>query len=397
MKKYIGVKSFYLLLVFIILICNFNSVFAASKTELNNEQKDIDAKINEAKEDLKHVEKDKSAALNAISKLTDQISGYENEIDDLNGDITDLDKAISGSQTKLNEAQNEYVKQEELLNQRLIAIYEAGDISYLDVLLSSSSITDFISNYYLVSELASYDTELLEKIDSKRREIEKAKKDLEDSKSKIEIAKKNKQTKSNELKAAKTDKDGQVAKLNAEEKQIQSDLDEFAADKRAIQKELARLAAIEKQQNSNSGNNTSNVTNNPSSSGFIKPVVGYSITTGFYGYSGHTGVDYSGSGISGKPILAVKSGTVVTSTALKNASGAYKSYGEYIVINHHDGTMTLYAHGAPGSRKVSEGQKVTQGQTIMNVGTTGNSTGYHLHFEVLINGKPVNPVPYLPK
>ena len=113
------------------------------------------------------------------------------------------------------------------------------------------------------------------------------------------------------------------------------------------------------------------------------------------GYANHTGVDFSGPGISGKPVLAAKSGTVVTSTALKNSNGTYRSYGEYIVINHHDGTMTLYAHGAPGSRLVSAGQKVSQGQQIMSVGTTGNSTGYHLHFEVRVNGVPVNPAPYL--
>ena len=140
----------------------------------------------------------------------------------------------------------------------------------------------------------------------------------------------------------------------------------------------------------------SNITNNPSSSGYIRPVVGYSITTGWMGYSGHTGVDFSGSGISGKPVLAAKAGTVVTSTALRNSNGTYRSYGEYIVINHHDGTMTLYAHGAPGSRLVIPGQTVSQGQQIMSVGTTGNSTGYHLHFEVRVNGRPVNPTPYLP-
>ena len=95
-------------------------------------------------------------------------------------------------------------------------------------------------------------------------------------------------------------------------------------------------------------------------------------------------------------MLAVKDGTVVTSTALKNPNGTYRSYGEYIVISHGDGTMTLYAHGAPGSRLVSPGQTVKQGQQIMSVGTTGNSTGYHLHFEVRINGRPVNPSPYLP-
>ena len=130
------------------------------------------------------------------------------------------------------------------------------------------------------------------------------------------------------------------------------------------------------------------------------PIVGYNITTGYGSYrtrpGKHTGVDFSGSGISGKQILAVKDGTVEISIAKKNSKGKYTSYGEYILINHHDGTMTLYAHGAPGSRMVEKGEKVKQGQPIMLVGTTGNSTGYHLHFEVRVNGKTVDPTPYLP-
>ena len=100
--------------------------------------------------------------------------------------------------------------------------------------------------------------------------------------------------------------------------------------------------------------------------------------------------------VKGKNVVAVKDGTVVKSLALKRSDGSYRSYGEYIVINHHDGTMTLYAHMLEGSRKVSKGDNVVQGQVIGTVGNTGKSTGTHLHFEVLIKGSPVNPIPYLP-
>ena len=87
------------------------------------------------------------------------------------------------------------------------------------------------------------------------------------------------------------------------------------------------------------------------------------ITTGYHGYSGHTGVDFAIA--SGTNVVAVKSGTVVISTALKNSNGKYRSYGEYVVIDHHDGTMTLYAHGLPNSRKVQNNDEVVAGQTIM--------------------------------
>lgn len=110
---------------------------------------------------------------------------------------------------------------------------------------------------------------------------------------------------------------------------------------------------------------------------FIKPVNSY-ITTGMYYSSGqyHGAVDFGAAGINGAPVYAVADGYVVTSTRLNG------SYGNYIIIAHYNGLYTLYAHGQDGSRKVSAGQTVKKGQQIMNVGSTGNSTGPHLHFEV---------------
>ena len=392
MKK-IGLKILGVLVIAVILL-QYNVVIAATKSELNASSNETDQKIEEAKEELENINSKKSEALQQVEELITQISSYQSEINQLDAQIADKNSQIEDAQNKLNEKQEDYDSQQELLEKRLVATYEAGETSYLDVLLSSDSLTDLISNYYLISEITESDLELMDKIKKEQEEIEAAKQTLETSKQELDSTRAQKQQKTTELQNAKSEKDTYVAQLNEEEKNTQAELEQFEQDKRDIQ---AQLAAIAKQEAANSGNsNVSNITNNPSSSGYIRPVVGYSITTGWMGYSGHTGVDYSGSGIAGKPVLAVKAGTVVTSTALKYANGNYRSYGEYIVINHHDGTMTLYAHGAPGSRLVSAGQTVSQGQQIMSVGTTGNSTGYHLHFEVRVNGTPVNPAPYLP-
>lgn len=401
MKK-LSLKLLGILVIGIILFQgNINIVVAATKTELNNNNKETDKKIQEAKEELEGIQSEKSDTLKQVEELTSQISQYQNQIDDLDSQIGQLENKINEAEVQLNKAQEDYSKQEELLNARLVAIYEAGDTSYLDFLLSSENITDLISNYYLVTEIATYDTELLEKIQKQKEEIEKAKQTLENSKNELATSKASKQKVATQLKNSKSEKDNYVAKLSEDEKQTQAELEQFEADKRAIQAELAAIAKREeeerkKQEASGGGSYSPPIANNPSASGYIRPVVGYGITCGWYGYANHTGVDFSGGGISGKPILAVKSGTIVTSTALKNSNGKYRSYGEYIIINHHDGTMTLYAHGAPGSRLVGPNQKVNQGQQIMSVGTTGNSTGYHLHFEVRVNGRPVNPAPYLP-
>ena len=381
-------------LTIIIIFAQLN-VFAASKSELKENSSNTDKKIEEAKEELEGIQAEKSETLKQVENLMSEISSYQNEIDQLDNQISKLNNDIKDAENKLNQKQEDYKKEKELLEKRLVATYEAGETSYLDVLLSSKSLTDLISNYYLVTELTRNDKELMEKIKKEEEEIAKVKTTLENSKSELNNSKVAKQSKATQLKQAKSQKDSYVSKLSEDEKNTQEQLEQFERDKRDIQAQLAAIAKKEAEAAASAGNSNNNIANNPSASGYIRPIVGYGITCGWMGYANHTGVDFSGAGISGKPILAAKSGTVVTSTALKNSNGTYKSYGEYIVINHHDGTMTLYAHGAPGSRQVSEGQKVSQGQQIMSVGTTGNSTGYHLHFEVRVNGVPVNPAPYL--
>lgn len=397
----------------IIISSNCCITLASTKTELQNDQKEIDQQIKEAESDKAKVTTEKTQALKEIEKIDSQISDYQDQINELDDKLDDIQTNIKKEETNLKQSEEEYKKQKDLLDTRLVTIYESGDVTYLDVLLSSTSITDLISKYYLVSELATYDTDLLNGIENKKNEIENIKQELEKNKKEIETTKTDKQKTSTALKDSKATKNTYVSKLTDEEKAIQSDIDQFEQDKRDIEsqiraiakKEAAQKAAEAAKKNNNKNNNSSSGSSSnsgsssspgtPGAKGFIRPVSGYSITTGFGAYKGHTGADFSGGGIAGKPVYAAKAGTVVTSKALKTSSGAYRSYGEYIIINHHDGTMTLYAHGMPNSRKVSEGQSVSQGQVIMNVGTTGNSTGYHLHFEIWVNGKCVNPASYL--
>ena len=245
---------------------------------------------------------------------------------------------------------------------------------------------------------------MLEKIQNQKKTIEEAKQTLENSKKELDTSKASKQQLATQLQDSKNQKNSQVAKLNEEEKATQAELDQFEADKRSIQAELAKIAAEEKrkqpqsQSSGNTGGSSSAVVSNPSASGFVFPVAGLgkgNIRNKSYpSYRGHTGVDVN-INVKGKTIVAAKAGTVQRSQAYIS-NGSYYSYGECIVINHGGGVATLYAHGLPGSRRVTVGQTVAQGQPIMTVGTTGNSTGEHLHFEVLINGSPVNPLPYLP-
>ena len=409
MKK-LSIKILGAIVVIIMLVQN-TVVIAATQNDLNNINKQIEAK----KDELNNIKEEKSDKLEEVEKLNTQISEYQKQIDELDIKISEMNSKLQEEKAKLDKAQEDFDKQEKLMEARLVATQEQGETSFLDVLLSSNGIMDFISKYYFVTELVSADTELLEDIKKQKEEIKQAKEKIEASKKELDTTKASKQGVTNQLRNAKNEKNAQVEQLSEEEKETQAELDKFEADKATIRKEIEE-AAKKYQNSSKPTGGTSTKPGNPSASGFIRPIPGYSITCGWYGYAGHTGADYSGSNMYGKAVLAAKSGVVLTSTTKTggipnygsdgNYVGSYSSYGEYIIIDHQDGTMTLYAHGKPGSRLVSKGQKVSQGQQIMSVGNTGNVRprptptnplgGTHLHVEVWVNGKPVNPANYIP-
>lgn len=394
MEKHRIKNKFFIMAVLsmsVTLTCNY--LYATTNSELQKQQADLDKKIEQTNTEIAGVQSQMSEELQEINSLNFEISTYQTDIDDLNEKINKLSTEIEQKQANITEQEEKYAEQQRLLNKRLVAIYEAGPTSYLDMLLSSETLSDFISKYYLVELLAEYDQELLEKIENTKKQIELEKNNLESSKIEIETSKKNLENKKYSLSNSVSKKKNIVSNLSAEEAELQKQLEEFEQDKREIQQELAKIASQE------SVDSKVHNYSSPSAYGYIFPVSGCTkanINRLIYpSYIGHTGVDVN-INVKGKNVVAVKSGTVVISKALKRANGTYKSYGEYIVINHHDGTMTLYAHMLEGTRRVFDGDKVSQGQVIGTVGNTGNSTGTHLHFEVRINGSPVNPIPYLP-
>ena len=404
MKEKISLKIILVILTIIILLGTSSlAVSESDLTQINNE-------IEETKNKLDNVEAEKSSTLTEISKLTAQISEYESQISDMQNEIDELESSIDKKTKEIAQKEEIYEENYDKMITRLVASYKNGNTTYLDVILSSKSITDLASNWYYLSIITEADMNFLETVQNAKIEIEQAKAQLEKDKEKIELNKKNIEQTSDALQKAQKQKKQEVVNLSDEEKKLQDELDQFEKDKKDIEKKLAEIAASE-------GNNV--IPGTPSSHGYIFPVAGLSTANinnkTYPSYAGHTGVDVN-INVLGKSVVAVKSGTVEISTALTgsipnydsngNYIGSYRSYGEYIVINHHDGTMTLYGHLKPGSRRVSEGQTVQQGQVIATVGNTGNcmprptssnpNNGTHLHFEVRINGRCVNPIPYLP-
>lgn len=375
-------------LILVLTITTLGISYAATTSELKQQQNEIDKKIDELNSELAGTKSKMTQNLNEINKLNSEISTYENQITDLEGRIDIVNAQIAEKETNLAEQQEKYEQQKELLDARLVAMYENGETSYLDMLLSSDGLTDFISNYYMISQLAEFDEELLQGIVNTQNQIQAEKDYLVSAQNEIQETQNTIKSKQTSLATSRNQKKEVVSQLSEEEKELQEQLEIYEEHKKEIQSEIAKQSAQY---------STVNVV--PSAAGFISPLYGKTkanITTaygGAGGYSGHTGVDFACA--AGTPVLAAKAGKVYKSTAaIRN--GVYVSYGEYIIIDHQDGTMSLYAHMLSGSRLVQSGQVVAQGQQIGKVGSTGNSSGNHLHFEVWVNGKHTNPAPFLP-
>lgn len=381
----------------LILLASTNVALAATQADINSNQK----KIDEAEEKQKQVESDKTEAMKQVESINSKIDDYETQINDLDSKITDANTKIKEEEKKLAQAEQDYKEQEELIKKRMVAVYTSGDTSYLDVLLSSKNLTDFISSYYLVSEVTKMDAELLDKIQKQKEEIETAKKEIENNKDTLTASKTEKENVNNQLKTAKTEKDKYVAQLSDQEKELEQEIQQLKQDNAKIANEIKQaeiaykkqLEELKKQQeaansqknnnsnnssNSNSGkNNNSGSFTTPTGSGyFMKPVSGGSISTNGYYSSGkfHGAIDYAIS--SGSPVYAAAAGVVMITDNLTS------SYGTYVVIRHANGMQSYYGHGTRGSICVSQGQIVKKGQQIMLSGSTGNSSGPHLHFEL---------------
>jgi len=344
-------------------------------SKLNDQKKDI-------QNQLKSVRADKSKALDQKELLEQQIDVIVNEISNLDAQISKYSELIGEKETELAENEADRQKQYELFCQRVRTMEEEGEVSYWSILFSSSDFSDLLDNFMMIEEIIEYDNGIMENLLALQKQIEEDKAALESAKAEQESAKAAQVAARQELKSQESEVDKLIGEISAQEDQlekIEADLKKAAdAANAEIKKKEQELA--------------SQIKNVPSESGFLWPLTNYNTLSSLFGSrihpitgkpNNHTGIDIPAP--KGTPILAAKSGVVSIST--KNSS-----YGNYVVVSHSDGTSTLYAHMS--ARSVSEGQTVKQGQKLGEVGTTGSSTGNHLHFEIRVNGNRVDPVTY---
>ena len=276
------------------------------------------------------------------------------------------------------------------MEDRLVVMYETGEMSFLDMLFSSENIIEFISNYYMLAQITQCDKELLETIEKEQEEIEETKQKLEDEKQKVNTAKVEKETKNNLLKAKKSERQEKANALSAEEQKLQNQIDSYNKQVDKIEEQIQEaLKAAQNQVNQTTGGNGLKFDGS-----FIWPCNNKIITSRVKIRWGrwHKGIDI---GARYENVYAAASGYAYT---MENPGG----YGHYIMIVHGDGYITLYAH--LDYYKISYGQYVKQGQVIATSGNSGASTGPHLHFEVrkasslssFFSSSFLNPLDYLP-
>ena len=376
-------RKFLCIVLAFIIICTYITVVYAEDsnlTSLQDQQQDLQNQLDESNNQLEEVQSQLSENLQQIEKLDEKIQQSEEKITKLNDQVTQLQTEISDIQAKLEVAEKNYETQKQVMEKRLVAIYEAGDTKYIDVLLKSNNISEFLSNYYLITEITSMDQSLLDEVETQKKEIELSKQKLEKNQTSLASALQTQTQTSTVLQNTKTLRENYIARLSDEEKAKQAQIDEITAQYEAVNNQILELAK--------QGLDTVYI------GGVLAwPVPGYTKITSNYGmrvhpitgqYKLHTGVDISAP--IGANFVAANDG-IVTKAEYNTA------YGNMVIIDHGGGISTLYAHGS--EILVTVGQTVKRNEAILKVVSTGYSTGPHAHFEVRINGVVTNPIEYI--
>ncbi len=415
-------------------VCSVGFVSAANSS-LKDKKNEIQDTLNDLDEQLDKVKDDKSAAQKKAKELSDameeieakmvrvtneidaidqEIKPIQERIDTISDEITRLVTVIQQHEKNIEQKEIEFNQLFEMLKQRLRALYIAGDASALEVLLTSSDVSDFLNRFELVKGVAEHDSNLMKQVKTLVEQIKDLKASLESQKAVQEQLKEEAEVRKAELDAKKAQAQERKDELTADQEKYEKLIEESnELIKKLTNEENDIIAEYIKNENAldaidnqiknviHSSGSSSNVTTGGSASnvstgsgskiGMIWPVQGCStyISSGYGPRWGkiHRGIDITGGGIYGKNVVAAASGKVIL--ALNTTTG----YGRYVIVDHGNGVATLYGHCS--QLKVSVGDYVSQGQTIALVGSTGNSTGPHLHFEVRINGERVNPMNYL--
>ena len=369
---------------------------ASTLSELQKKQSDLKQKKTQVDAQIKSLKNDKTKQQQYKDALTSQISTVEDQIDNLNDQIADLNSNIKDKEDQIAQKQKNIDADFNQLKERMYAIYLTGDASTLEIVLNAKSVMDLADKAEIMKAITEHDTELINRLKEEMQSVSDQKAEIEKNRDAVAANKKEYDQKQTEL-------SNYVSEANSALAKIASDQSAAEAQSRAIAKqEDAAAAAVDKwyqdyyaslQKKGGTGNSGGYV----STGNFMWPVPSCTtITSGFGPRWGtvHKGIDISRSGIYGAAIVAADSGRVIQAGYGQYGTG-YGGYGNVVAIDHGGGYSTLYGHMSRVA--VSTGQQVTKGQTIGYVGSSGQATGPHLHFEIRINGVAKNPMNWFSK
>ena len=355
-----------------------NELTELDKLEL--EKSEIEEEIEESQAQIGVIEGELSKALEEVETISCKILNKQKEIENLEMHELVLIDYIAEKEIELEFWTEKFISQEEMVEKRLIAMYEMGEVKYLDVLLNSENLSDFLSRYYLITEISEADIKLLREFENTKKQKETLTESLINKRNELEENKKQCEKDKVALSNMEILKRNKVAALNIQEFELYNKIEEYQKQIQEIELEIRQLALA-------------NIGEEYIGGEMAWPIPGYNSITSQFGmrthpitgiYKLHTGVDVGAP--LGADFVAANDGVVIKA----EYNGAY---GNMVMINHGGGVVTLYAHGS--EILVDVGDTVLQGDSVLKVGSTGYSTGPHAHFEVIINGVYVNPLDYI--
>lgn len=408
-----GIMAAILILTFIIGLLPTTASAATSSSEIKNQinelekqQEDLEKQI----ESLKQQQSDNATEISQIMEqknlIDQQVGLLYSQIDNLNEQIASYNVLIADKQEELEEAELRLQELNEKNKERIRAMEEDGAISYWEVLFSANSFSDLLDRLNMIEEIAASDKRRLQEMSEAAKAVEQAKEEMLAERENLLQTKEEMDLLQLELEAKSLEAQQLLAEMIAKGEEFDALMEELEDEQSELTDKLAEkeseyddakyrehMATATQATKPTSGGNGGTAVDTsgktwlvPVDYKYVSSAFGYRIHPISGVYKFHSGVDLAGGGINGKPIYATRSGVV-------SYAGWYGAGGWTVKVDHLDGYVSIYMHMT--RYIVSEGDYVTAGQVIGYVGSTGGSTGPHLHFEIRYNGTAVNPMDYI--
>ncbi len=368
-------KALCIVLSLTMVLTLFIAVAGIKEVSAKETQKSLQKKIDNAQDQIDENNETKAENNAKMKKIQSQIDASQEEVDA-------LESEVKKANDKLEAAAQELEKGNKDLSSRLRTMYKSGSLGLVDVMLSSDNISDLFNNFSMVQYLFKSDKDVVAKLKTKHDALNDVAKTL--TAKQTELNKKQEELDASYEKLASLNKE-----INSENSSLEDKIDTWRADSAKIAAMIKKNSSSSSSGGSSSGGGGYTPSPSESGQGFGYPCSGR-ISRGFGAFNAkwdtvpHLGLDIAVS--TGTPIHASKAGKVIY-------AGWLGGYGNFVLIDHGNGMSTGYAHNSRIA--VSVGQKVSKAQVVAYAGSTGNSSGPHCHFEIRVNGTPVNPLNYL--